>query len=242
MFAHATRLSFFVTITLLIFSFPAFAQTDALVVDDTGSVGIGTSSPDSDFILDVQGKTLFGERIEITEGTTGLDLLIGRNYLEYKGNGTSGSTYTIKNVTGGRIDFVTNSGDMKLKSNGDATLSGTLAENSDISLKTNLKPLPESLSKITQLKGVSYNWKTNPDGEGMIGLTAQDVERVYPELVSKDEETGVKSVSYTRFVAPLIEAIKEQQTQIENQNQRISELQLLVKEQLGNKNVARLTN
>jgi len=61
------------------------------------------------------------------------------------------------------------------------------------------------------LQGVSFNWKEN--NEPSIGLIAQDVEKIFPEAVSGEE--GSKAVNYGVLVAPLIEATKEQQKQIE---------------------------
>jgi hypothetical protein len=83
---------------------------------------------------------------------------------------------------------------------------------SDKSLKTNIKPLQNSLEKIKQLQGVSFNWKES--GRADIGLVAQDVEKVFPELVSTNEN-NLKSVEYGNLVGVLIEAVKEQQKQID---------------------------
>ena len=92
----------------------------------------------------------------------------------------------------------------------------SVTETSDQKLKESIKPLSQTLEKITTLQGVSFEWKNKEEfGKGKkIGLIAQDVERIFPELVEEDEE-GLKSVSYTSLVAPLIEAVKEQQEQIE---------------------------
>ncbi len=84
---------------------------------------------------------------------------------------------------------------------------------SDKNLKDNIKPLNDSLDKVLSLEGVSFNWKD--DGRASVGLIAQDVEKVYPELVNTNPENGLKSVEYGNLVAPLIEAIKEQQKEIE---------------------------
>lgn len=85
---------------------------------------------------------------------------------------------------------------------------------SDISLKTNIAPLSDSLEKISKLQGVSFQWKK--DQTKSVGLIAQDVEKVYPDLVHTDKTTGIKSLEYGNLVAPLIEAIKEQQKEIES--------------------------
>ncbi len=86
---------------------------------------------------------------------------------------------------------------------------------SDRTLKTNIADLsPEaSLANIQKLQGVYFDWKK--DGKASVGLIAQDVEKVYPELVATDKTTGLKSVEYGNLVAPLIEAVKAQQKQID---------------------------
>ena len=98
---------------------------------------------------------------------------------------------------------------------------------SDQNLKKDLAPLENSLDKISQLQGVNFRWKDEErDQELNIGLVAQDVEKVYPELVSTDEKTGLKAVEYGNLVAPLIESIKEQQKQIEAQQKQIDDLRV----------------
>jgi hypothetical protein len=93
---------------------------------------------------------------------------------------------------------------------------------SDRNLKKDIAPLVGSLSRITSLQGVSFTWKDS--GKESIGLVAQDVEKVYPELVSTNPNNGIKSVEYGNLVAPLIEAIKEQQKQIDDLKAEIAEL------------------
>ncbi len=100
---------------------------------------------------------------------------------------------------------------------------GAFFYTSDRSLKKNIKPLERSLDAVTKLQGVSFDWKK--DGTKSVGLVAQDVEAVYPELVSTNTITGIKSVEYGNLVAPLIEAVKEQQKQIEILKQRIEILE-----------------
>ncbi|MCM7515663.1 tail fiber domain-containing protein [Enterobacter cloacae] len=81
---------------------------------------------------------------------------------------------------------------------------------SDEKLKENIKPLDNSLERILKLKGVSYTWKESKTPD--VGLIAQDVEKVYPELVKT--EGGIRQVDYQKLVAPLIEAVREQQNEI----------------------------
>jgi hypothetical protein len=100
------------------------------------------------------------------------------------------------------------------------TATSFIYSSSDRALKTNIQPLQGSLDKVLQLQGVSFNFKST--GEKSIGLIAQDVEKVLPELVSGTE--GNKKVAYGNIVAVLIEAVKEQQKQIDELKLQIQEL------------------
>ena len=92
-------------------------------------------------------------------------------------------------------------------------VSGDLNSTSDERLKDNIKPITNALSDVTQLEGVTFDWKdTGTRGHGFI---AQQVEPILPDLVNTDEETGMKSVNYIGMIGHLVEAIKEQQEQID---------------------------
>ena len=106
----------------------------------------------------------------------------------------------------------------------DVQCTGNIACNSDRQLKTNILPLENSLDKVKNLKGVTFNWKDDAAEKTNIGFIAQEVEEVIPELVSTNND-GIKSVSYTQMVSVLTEAMKTQQTMIENQQKMIESLQ-----------------
>ncbi|WPU64940.1 tail fiber domain-containing protein [Peredibacter starrii] len=82
---------------------------------------------------------------------------------------------------------------------------------SDRRLKKDIHPLENSLLKITQLQGVEYYYidAKKFGKQRQVGVIAQDVEKVFPEVVKTDSKTGFKSVAYDHLVAPIIEAIKE---------------------------------
>jgi hypothetical protein len=89
--------------------------------------------------------------------------------------------------------------------------------------------LSSSPEKVSSLQSVSYLWnrasfphKNFPEG-AQLGLIAQDVEPIIPEVVSTDAE-GYKSLAYDRLVAVLIEAVKEQKSIVEKQQTEITEL------------------
>ena len=101
---------------------------------------------------------------------------------------------------------------------------------SDSRLKRDIKPLDQALENTLRLQGVSYHWQDSAKGTNQqIGLIAQQVEQVYPQLVSTGS-AGHKSVHYGNLVAILIEAIKQQQQQISSQQQQIDKLNKLIVE------------
>ena len=93
---------------------------------------------------------------------------------------------------------------------------------SDAKNKTNIKPLENSLNKVLNLRGVEYD-RTDYSEIHEIGLIAQEVEAVIPELVQIDS-TDTKMVHYKNLTAVLVEAIKEQQAQIEDLKGSVQEL------------------
>jgi hypothetical protein len=132
----------------------------------------------------------------------------------------TGSGNSIERVyfsQGGNVGIGTLSPSYALDVNG--TIRGNNVAPSDRRFKTSIAPLSSSLEKVSSLQGVSYQWdcakwpKKNFSEGKQIGLIAQDVEKVVPEVVTTDKE-GYKSLAYDRLVAVLIEAVKEQQKEI----------------------------
>ena len=104
---------------------------------------------------------------------------------------------------------------------GSATLSGDLTINSDMRLKSNIISLTGALSKLLEIDGKTYTMKSN-EKDTKIGLLAQDVLKVFPELVktaNNSEET--LSVNYQGLIPVLINAIKEQQKQLKKIKEEI---------------------
>ena len=84
---------------------------------------------------------------------------------------------------------------------------------SDINLKTDVKKIVSPLEIISNLNGYTFNWKDS--GKASVGVIAQEVEKVLPSAVSENKE-GSKSVNYNELIGVLIEAVKEQQVQLDN--------------------------
>ena len=149
---------------------------------------------------------------------------------------TGGGTIGVGSNAPGNSLYISSSGNVgigttapgeKLEVNGNVKATAFFY-GSDQSLKTNIKPFDKSLQKILNLEPVYFDYKEN--NQHSFGFIAQDVEKQFPELVTTDSLTGLKSLDYSRLTAPLVMAIKEQQIQIESQQQQINEL----KTQLNN--------
>jgi len=96
--------------------------------------------------------------------------------------------------------------------------------------KTNIEPLHDALGKVEQLRGVSYDLKSS--GKHEIGVIAEEVGAVVPEVVSYEEnKKDARSVDYSRLTALLIESTKEQQREFQRQQTELTKALLLIKGQ-----------
>ena len=90
---------------------------------------------------------------------------------------------------------------------------GDVTAFSDITLKENIEVIPNSLDKVSQLRGVTFTRKDLDDKSRKSGVIAQDVEKVLPEVVTTNED-GIKTVAYGNLVGLLIESIKELKAEV----------------------------
>jgi hypothetical protein len=118
--------------------------------------------------------------------------------------------------------------------NGDMTAAGNVTAYSDIRLKEEIEPLQNSLEKLMQINGVSFRWKDLPEvvghpGKKDFGIIAQEVEKVFPEVIHQSAHESpdgdpYKTVAYDKLVPVLLEAIKEQQKQIDELREEIKQI------------------
>jgi putative lipoic acid-binding regulatory protein len=107
---------------------------------------------------------------------------------------------------------------------GNLSVSGTVTANSDKRIKKNIVTIESALDKVLKLRGVTYQRTDIEDDKVLMGVVAQEVEEIIPEVVSlgdPDDLDSIKSVSYGNMVGVLIEAIKEQQLQIDELKKQI---------------------
>ena len=129
---------------------------------------------------------------------------------------TSG-TITGANVSSSKLTFNPSTGDLGVGGQVTAT---DFNSTSDARLKTNVQVIDDPLEKVLQINGVSFNWIEN--NKPSMGVIADNIQEVLPELVS---DTDPKTVNYNGLIGLLIEVVKEQQTQINSLNERLSQLE-----------------
>ncbi|MCP4752301.1 MAG: tail fiber domain-containing protein, partial [Proteobacteria bacterium] len=225
----------------------------AMVVKDTGNVGIGTTSPagklevvGTGVALTVRGGSGYSNRhvqFTIEGGVSGSPQL----YL-YANANSNGAAYVFQglrtglasdaplalNPLGGLVGIGMMTPDQKLDivaGHGRVASGYSWLTNSDSRFKKNIATLENSLEKVTRLRGVRYDLDTDddiePDRGKHIGIIAQELETEYPEFVEEDPD-GYKSGAYDKLSAVLIEAVKEQQNQIGELKAEHDALKILV--------------
>ena len=206
-----------------------------------GKLGIGTTLPEESLSvignlkLDQadanNGDFASGGALKFGKGLTGEGIASKRTA---GGNWAGLDFYTGSNIkmtiqNGGNVGIGTITPSHKLEVNG-AIKCTSLMETSDVRFKTNISTIPNALDSTMKLRGVTFDWNHNaftdkqfPEGKH-IGLIAQEVEDVFPELVSKDSN-GYESVAYAKLVPVLIEAVKTLKADSDIKDERISELE-----------------
>ena len=106
---------------------------------------------------------------------------------------------------------------------GAATFNNDVTAFSDERLKEDIQPITGGLEKVMQLQGVSYKRNDVENAKTQIGVIAQQVEPILPEVVlTADDEMGTKSVDYAKMTAVLIEAVKELKQELTQLKQQIN--------------------
>ena len=124
-------------------------------------------------------------------------------------------------TSGGDLGINNTNPSEKLDVVGNITATGTITSSSDITLKENIELISDPIEKVKEISGYTFNKK----GEDLrlVGLVAQEVEKVLPEAVAENNE-GLKSVAYGNLVALLVECVKNQDERIESLERTIKEM------------------
>jgi len=113
---------------------------------------------------------------------------------------------------------------LEVSNTGTLTIADRLIELSSIRYKTQVESLTPALDKVLQLRPVHYV-KIGGTGTTEIGLIAEEVAEIYPELIKYDAAGQVDGINYTRISPILIKTIQEQQELIKNLTKRIDDLE-----------------
>ncbi len=193
-----------------------------------GNVGINNDSPTK--ALDVIGNTKISGIVDISGNVVasgalslGGSFLVGSTTSHRDSTHHNGILYLFEDqlfmglVNGFAIreigDVRANEALMFNVKTGDLWVKGNYTKASDARLKRDIEPLHNALDKVRALRGVSYRRRDAQDEALHIGLVAQEVESVFPEVVRMDA-SGDRSIAYADLVAPLIEAVKELHAQV----------------------------
>ena len=229
------------------------ADNNAEISFQDGGTEIGkifSSSSDFAFEAGVQDKDIIFRgndggtaitpfKLDMSSGGRALffsDLLALETAGQYLQMAGSGNTYWAIGSTGGNnppgtasttlafhhYDGSNWNNEVEFDSAGNIVADGNITAYSDERLKDNIETIENGLAKVNELRGVSYT----KDNKKSIGVIAQEVEKVLPEVViTGNTEDKFKSVDYGRLTAVLIEAIKEQQEQIETLTAKVKKLE-----------------
>jgi len=150
-----------------------------------------------------QSNFTYPVSIEAQSGGGQLALTRSGAYTEFYMGGTTGGGTQLYVRSGG-------SGGVRL----DAGSTGWVAD-SDIRLKDIEKPIENAVESLSTLQTVYYSWKDSENEKQHLGLIAQEVESVFPEIVSESSITGMKGVNYIELIPVLVKAIQELKAELE---------------------------
>ena len=195
------------------------AVVDAFVDLDLsgGSVNVSTVKTNS-------GDMTFDSAADIILDADGADVIFKDAGTAIATHTNSSSDYVIKTNVNDKdfiIKGVDNSSEITaltidMSGAGAATFNNDVTAFSDKRLKTDIEPITNALTKVMQMQGVYYKRNDVEDAREQVGVLAQDMEAVLPEVVlTADDKMQTKSVDYGKICSVLIEAIKELKNEIE---------------------------
>ena len=211
---------------------------NSVVIEDTVPLRITNASDAS--LANGSGYLVLGS-------DTGTNVVFDNNEIQARNNGAvsnltlqyeGGNVNTGANLNVGYNAYVQES---LFVVNGDIWLNGGIQHYSDKRLKRDIENISYGLKDILKLRPTEYFWKDKEQEHKSLGLIAQEVDQVIKNVVTYEEEKERYGVSYTELIPVLIKAIQEQQDIINNQDQKINQLNTVVAEQdVLNKRLERL--
>ena len=216
------------------------SDADSITIASDGAVtltqALAGTSADFDGGVTIDNITIDGTEIDLSSGDLTLDVAgdivldaAGEEVIYKDGSTNVGhvsmdsDNLTIKSLVSDKdMIFQGNDGGtgitaltLDMSAAGAATFNNDVTAFSDERLKTEIETINDALNKVCQMRGVSFK-RTDDDGHTSVGVIAQEIEKILPEVVREDKsEDKIKSVAYGNIVGVLIEAIKELKNEIE---------------------------
>ncbi len=214
------------------FKMIAGAPTNSFFMDGTGRIGLKTGTP----VLDLHINTSNTPATRFEQNSSGG---FSAQTWDMAGNEAN---FFIRDVTGGsRLPFRIRPGaptsSIDIQADGKIWVKNAIVPASDIRLKHNFEPINDALGIINKLNPLRYDFRHEElkemglPKEHQIGLIAQEVEKILPELVSEISEakdkTKYKGLNYTGLIPILIQGMKDQQEEIERLKSKIANYEAL---------------
>src|SRR5262245_5637353 len=222
------------------------SQSNSLVLGSNANVGIGTTAPAAKLHISDQGVVrarinsnvnaglglALAEQSKWSLAATGVgDFQIYNDVLNQNAifintvNNNIGIGTTVPNdkleINGlMRVDVLGSAGSTQLCRNSNDQIATC---SSSLRYKKDLQPFTRGLALLNQLKPITFKWKS--DNTSDLGFGAEDVAKVEPLLVTRNDQGEVEGVKYDRLSAVLVNAVKEQQQQIAQQQEQIQRQQ-----------------
>ena len=192
-----------------------YGEFDNRLVEIDGALTAtgNSNSNNADIILGGTSNTAAGDDgiIASDPAYAGSDIFLRSNdaiVMQLDSDENESGDFEIVNGAGTRVFNVSESGNV--------TVNGSTVHSSDRRLKKDIESLPYGLDEVLQLQPSAYNWKSRETKHKSLGLIAQEVQNIIPNIVSVGEdEQQLLAVSYTELIPVLIKAIQEQQLEIE---------------------------
>ncbi|GEM_PF-4308685 len=221
-------------------------RLDGPITTVGNNVGIGTANPTQRLhvfggpnpVLLVESDSQDSARLQIKQANAGVGLNSAWELIAYSGGGTRrfsigdavAQAHRMTIDQDGKVGIGTTAPHQMLDVNGYVQATGFYST-SDQQFKTHIATLANALDKVMQLRGVSYEWNAAANtigatpGKHEIGVIAQEVAAVFPELTTGGGGGGPMAVDYTHLTAVLIEAVKELNAKVDALQQQLNTLQ-----------------
>ncbi|MCH2023750.1 MAG: tail fiber domain-containing protein [Saprospiraceae bacterium] len=188
--------------------------TRMTISNSTGDVGIGTTNPLADLHINQSGGSASLQQtggLDLQNGIFNWRIYNSNNFIRFNYSSNNGVTYTPKAYI--------------------LPTDGSWNTLSDASLKKDIKPIGALLSKVKQLRPLMYHYNDNKKDDPLsIGFLAQEVQALFPNVVSRENDETLLGMDYTKFAVISIKAIQEQQEIIESQKAEIDGLKAQMKQ------------